>query len=233
MIESDDPSRPAAPPVGKEITLDDLRAAADAHLCDVGDGEPLDALTRALLELAVRASVTTLDVEGSKRYMREALDLGATVDQVHEILMLVSGLGVHTLFETTEHLHNLSSEQLDVQADSALDSDRNRLWERYVGSDPYRQRLEEEIPGFLHALIRISPEAFAAFCEYCAVPWKTRNVRAVTKELVALAVDATPTHRYLPGMKLHLRNAIELGAGRAAIHEALMIASQAPQHRGV
>lgn len=236
MVDSDDqpiPPRRPAPQVEKELTPDDIRAVADAQLGNVGVGESLDALTRALIELAIRASVTALDIEGSKHYMREALDLGATVDQVHEVLMLVSGLGVHTLFATTEHLYALTCERQSAQGDSALDADQLRLWERYVGSDPYRQRMADAIPGFLHALIRISPESFAAFCEYCAVPWKSKNVRAVTKELIALAVDATPTHRFLPGMKLHLHNAIELGAGRRAILETLLIASHAPSHRGV
>ncbi|PQP22086.1 hypothetical protein C5613_24550 [Rhodococcus opacus] len=233
VIESDDPPDPAPPPIGKELTLADLYAVADAHLREVDDGEPLDPLTRTFIELAVRSSVATLDIEGAKRHMQTALDLGATADQVHEVLMLVSGLGVHTLFETTGHLYALASERQQVPADSVLDTDRHRLWERFVENDPYRQRLEDEIPGFLHALIRISPEAFAAFCEYCAVPWQTKNLRAVTKELIALAVDATPHHRYLPGLKLHLRNAIELGAGRNGIREALQIASHAPPHRGV
>ena len=236
MTESEGPpdsARPSVPSIRDEVSLDQLRTVADAYLNDVGDGEPLDPLTRALVELAVRASVTTMDIVGAERYMQEALDLGATADQVHEVLMLVSGLGVHTLFATAEHLHALTSERHNEQANSALDADQRLLWERYVGSDPYRQRLEDELPGFLAALIRISPEGFAAFCEYCGLPWKTKNVRAVTKELIALAVDATPTHRFLPGMKLHLRNAIELGAGRIAILEVLLIASHAPPHRGV
>ena len=236
VVESDDSSttpRPPTPDVEKELTPDDIRTVADAHLGNVAAGESLDALSRALIELATRASVTTLDIEGSKRCMHEALDIGATVDQVHEVLMLVSGLGVHTLFATTTHLYTLTCERQGPEAESALDADQHRLWERYVGSDPYRQHLDDAIPGFLHALVQISPDAFVAFCEYCALPWKTKNVPAITKELIALAVDATPTHRFLPGVKLHLRNAIELGAGRRAILETLLIASHAPPHRGV
>ena len=45
-----------------------------------------------------------------------------------------------------------------------------------------------------------------------------------------MAVDATPTHRYLPGMRLHLRNALKLGAGRAAVRRALEIAAEASAH---
>jgi DNA-binding FadR family transcriptional regulator len=50
---------------------------------------------------------------------------------------------------------------------------------------------------------------------------------------MCLAVDATPTHRYLPGVRLHIERAVELGVGRASIREALAIAARAPLHRGV
>ena len=73
---------------------------------------------------------------------------------------------------------------------------------------------------------------FSAFFDYCAVPWKSGRVRAVLKELIAMACDATPAHRFGPGFRLHLRNAIALGAGRRAVMETLEIAAAAPAHDG-
>ena len=77
------------------------------------------------------------------------------------------------------------------------------------------------------------PEAYEAFFAYCAVPWRTGAVRGRVKELMSMACDATPTHRYLPGMRLHLGNAVALGYGRTAILHALDIAAAAPAHPGV
>ena len=114
-----------------------------------------------------------------------------------------------------------------------LDEARAALHARFVGDDAYWDRMEREVPGFLDALLRFSPEAFEAFFNYCALPWKSRALRALTKELISIAVDASPTHRYLPGFRLHLGNAIALGAGRKAILQALDIAAAAPPHRGV
>jgi alkylhydroperoxidase/carboxymuconolactone decarboxylase family protein YurZ len=57
-------------------------------------------------------------------------------------------------------------------------------------------------------------------------------VRARTKELVALACDASPTHRFRPGFRVHLKNAILLGVGRRAIEQTLDIAAAAPGHGG-
>lgn len=48
-----------------------------------------------------------------------------------------------------------------------------------------------------------------------------------------MAVDATPSHRYVPRMRLHLRNAVERGAGKVAILQALDIPARAPSHSGV
>ncbi len=78
--------------------------------------------------------------------------------------------------------------------------------------------------GVLDALPGLSPEAFEAFFVYCAVPWKTSALAALTKELISMALDAAPTQRYAPGMRLQLANALRLGAGKTAIRQALDIA---------
>ena len=77
-----------------------------------------------------------------------------------------------------------------------------------------------------------SGDAFVAFFDYCAIPWKSRALRTVTKELLSLAADSTPTHRYKPGFVLHLKNAIDLGAGARCIREVLEISAAGPPHRG-
>ena len=147
--------------------------------------------------------------------------------------MLVSGLGVHTLMEGSKRVAEVLRQRQDLQITVPLDQTRSRLWAQHVGGDRYWNTFEKEVPGFLDALLRLSPEAFEAFFSYCAVPWKTNALPALSKELISMAVDAAPTHRYLPGMRLHLGNAIKLGAGRAAILQTLDIAAAAPLHQGV
>jgi alkylhydroperoxidase/carboxymuconolactone decarboxylase family protein YurZ len=214
------------------VSLEEVRSAALELLDGADEGERLDELTAALIALAVRASVTALDVDGTRAYAERALDLGATPEQVHETLMLVSGLGIHTLMEGSRCVADvLRSRGQGLSA--PLDKHRACLWDRHVGSDPYWDTFEPQVPGFLDALLRLSPEAFEAFFAYCAVPWRTGALRAVTKELISIAADATPTHRYLPGLRLHVTNAVAVGAGRAAILETLDIAAAAPIHRGV
>ena len=98
-----------------------------------------------------------------------------------------------------------------------LDDVRQQLWDKWIGTDGYWQGFEREVPGFLTTLLKASPQGFDAFFRYCAVPWKSAHLPVLTKELISMAVDATPTHRFLPGMRLHLGNAMKLGAGRTMV----------------
>lgn len=56
----------------------------------------LDPLTIEFLAIAVDASTTHLYEPGTRRHIRAALDLGATQEQVLEVLKLVSILGIHS-----------------------------------------------------------------------------------------------------------------------------------------
>lgn len=199
----------------------------------VDAGPVLDDLSCTLIAFAVRISVTTLDSEGAQQQARLAMDLGASTDQLHEVVLLVSGLGVHSLFEGTRLVNSLSSPASDVAATPPLDETRQLLWNKWIGTGGYWQGFEREVPGFLANLLKASPEGFDAFFRYCAVPWKSSHLPVLTKELISMAADATPTHRFMPGMRLHLGNATKMGAGRAMVMRALEIAAEAPEHLGV
>ncbi|MDH4609251.1 hypothetical protein [Pseudomonas sp. BN102] len=215
------------------LTLEEIGTYAEGFLESVLDGEPLSERDAALIGLAVRVSPSALDLQGTQDYVRRALDAGASAAQVHEVLVLVSGLGVHTLMVGSSTVAAILRERGDLSISAPLDSLRQQLWDQYVGEDPFWDSMEQQVPGFLDALLRQSPEAFEAFFMYCAVPWKTAALRAYLKELISLAVDAAPSHRFMPGLRLHLANAVQLGVGRKAILQALAIASDAPLHRGI
>jgi alkylhydroperoxidase/carboxymuconolactone decarboxylase family protein YurZ len=217
----------------RTATLGDLREEALRLTEDLEAGEELDPRSVALIALAVQVSATTLAAESIEALAEDALDAGATAAEVHETIVLVSGIGVHSLFEGSRALAEVLRRRGDPGLDAPLDEARLELRRRWIGEDPYWSYVEAEVPGFLDALLRLSPPAFEAFLAYCAVPWKTAALRALTKELIALASDATASHRYTPGMRLHIGNAIRLGAGRRQILTALDIAASAPPHRGV
>ncbi|MFC6284841.1 MULTISPECIES: carboxymuconolactone decarboxylase family protein [Polaromonas] len=217
------------------VTLSDIREEATRLLQAADAGPVLDDLSCTLIAFAVRISVTTLDSEGARQQARLAMDLGASTDQLHEVVLLVSGLGVHSLFEGTRLVNELSATPASNAASPTppLDETRQQLWDKWIGTGGYWQGFEREVPGFLANLLKASHEGFDAFFRYCAVPWKSSHLPVLTKELISMAADATPTHRFMPGMRLHLGNAIKMGAGRAMVMKALEIAAAAPEHPGV
>lgn len=214
------------------ILIADLRAEAETLTVDLPAGEALDALSAALVALAVAVSVTALERAKINDAIRAAMEAGATIAQVQEIIALVSGLGVHSLMVSAVAVLEEAKERGLAQPAEPLDAERQQLWDMHVGNDPFWVGFTEELPGFLEAMLRLSPDIFVGFFDYCAIPWRSGTVRARVKELAALACDAAPSHRFRPGFRVHLKNAIKLGVGRTAIFQALDIAAAAPEHRG-
>lgn len=210
--------------------LEDLEAIAVIALDRAKDGGSLDPLSAALIALGCRVSVCSLNREAIEKAMSAAFDVGASTHQIQEVIALVSGLGVHSLMVSAVPLFEQGRERGELSDE--LDPARQKLWDQFVGKDPYWASFEKEVPGFLRALLTLSPDLFEQFFAYCAVPWKSGTVAAVTKELIAMATDATPTHRFVPGFRLHLRNAITLGATKTMVREALRIAATTPRHQG-
>jgi alkylhydroperoxidase/carboxymuconolactone decarboxylase family protein YurZ len=215
------------------ISVDQLYEDALSMLTAVADGDSLDGLSAAIIRFAVCVSPASLNPEDIHQSVEAALAAGANKAQIAEVMALVSGIGVHTLMVASKSV----CQALEVQGESVLstplDTEREQLWAHYVGEDRYWQQFERYVPGFLDSLLRLSVESFKGFFQYCAIPWKTAALPATTKELIALACDATPSHRYQPGMRLHIINAVKLGVGRVAIQEALAIAASAPEHEGI
>lgn len=204
----------------------DLVTAAVAE-----EGSPLSDLDRALVVVGLASSVTSLNPEAVREAIGAAYSAGASPEQIQEVVSVMSGLGVHSLMVSAANIL-AEGRSAGRELTETLTPAEQEAWDRRVGSDPFWQSMEAEMPGFLRSMLKLSPIQFEAFFDYCAVPWRTRTVPARTKELLAMASDALPTHVFLPGFRLHLANAVKLGAGRAALLECLELARTAPEHTG-
>src|SRR2546422_11294266 len=124
------------------VSLSDIRDEAIGLLQGVEGGPSLDVQTSELIAFAVRVSVTTLDSVSAQTHAQRALDAGATTEQLHELVFLVSGLGVHTLFEGTQLVNRLAVPVASAKGISTppLDEERQRLWDTWIGQDRYWQR---------------------------------------------------------------------------------------------
>ncbi len=215
-----------------DIYVSELREFALSKMVDVPEGEPMADIDRALIELAVAVSVTALDALAIDSALNNALDAGAAVEQLQEIVTLTSGLGVHSLMASETALLAAVRNRGLVNTNEPLNETQQQLWNKHVGDDPFWDGFSRELPGFLDAMLRLSSDMFEGFFAYCAIPWRSGTVQARVKELAAMACDATPTHGFGPGFRVHLANALALGVGRIALIETLDIAAAAPRHSG-
>jgi alkylhydroperoxidase/carboxymuconolactone decarboxylase family protein YurZ len=74
-------------------------------------------------------------------------------------------------------------------------------------------------------LLELDPDFFEAYFVLSAVPWRTGCLEPKVKEFVYIAVDAATTHLYEPGIRIHIRKAIEHGATREELMEVLELTS--------
>jgi alkylhydroperoxidase/carboxymuconolactone decarboxylase family protein YurZ len=79
--------------------------------------------------------------------------------------------------------------------------------------------------GVWDELLEADPEFFAAYLDFSAHPSRRGVLDPKVRELIYIAVDASTTHLYAPGTRIHIRNALELGATKEEILEVLELIS--------
>lgn len=95
---------------------------------------------------------------------------------------------------------------------------RERLRQEYVEA---RGHWDES----LESLLELDPAFFEAYVRLAAVPSRAGRLEPKVRELVCIAVDAATTHLYAPGVREHVRLALEHGATREEILEVLQLTS--------
>jgi alkylhydroperoxidase/carboxymuconolactone decarboxylase family protein YurZ len=71
------------------------------------------------------------------------------------------------------------------------------------------------------AVVRLDPDFLEAYLRFSAVPWCHGPLPPKVKEFIYIAIDASATHMYLPGVRQHIKAALDHGATGAEIMEVL------------
>ncbi|OZC59744.1 gamma-carboxymuconolactone decarboxylase [Rhodococcus sp. 06-621-2] len=178
----------------------------------------LDNKTRELVFIAMNAAATHLYVPGIRSHIRAALDHGATIEEIMEVLELTSTLGIHAANIGVPLLVKVLAEQgVDIQAGS-LSAEQERIKKEFVTFRGYWHE-------FWDGILALSPELLDAYTQFSAVPWKTGTLEPKIKELIYCAFDSAATHLYASGLELHIRNALTLGATPYEVMEVFEIVS--------
>jgi len=74
-------------------------------------------------------------------------------------------------------------------------------------------------------VLRLDPDFFEAYLNFSSVPWRTGVLPPKVKELIYIAIDASTTHLYVPGLRQHIANALKYGASKEEIMEVLELVS--------
>ena len=174
----------------------------------------LPAKTVEFICIAGDASCTHMYGPGVRRHIRAALELGASKEEILEVLKLASVVGIHACNLGVPILaEELAARGEDTDAAAqphpaiaALKASGrwNPLWDKLADWDP------EWMALFIHA---------------GSSAWRSGILDAKTVEFICIAGDASATHMYAPGVRRHIRAALDLGASREEILEVLKLAS--------
>jgi alkylhydroperoxidase/carboxymuconolactone decarboxylase family protein YurZ len=175
---------------------------------------------KEFIYIAIDAATTHLYKPGLRLHIQNALRHGASVDEIMEVLQLTSSLGIHTCTVGVPVL----IEELR-RAGMADDLDGGTLSESQAALKQDFMEKRGYWNDFLDGLLQLSPEFLAAYLKLSAVPWTTGTLAPKLREFIYIAIDASTTHLYEPGLRQHIRNALELGATREELMEVLQLTS--------
>lgn len=172
---------------------------------------------KELVLLALHASPTSAHGDAVTRQVRRARAAGASENDVVDVLLSIVGVANHALYFAVPVLldelaaagHAEAALPEPTPAFAAIRDDfvRTRgFW------NPQRDQLGSLMPRYFEALNALSTE-----------PWRSGSLQPKERELVYIAIDASVTHMYEDGLRLHIRHALGHGATRDEILEVFQL----------
>lgn len=167
-----------------------------------------------LIAVALYSACTNLDETGTRRHIRAALDAAATRDEILLVLKCGVGLAVHAcslgapiLLEEMNAAGAAPPAGGPTPHTPACDAMRaigqwNTAW------DPFYQ---------------LAPAWTGKFFAFGASLYTSGIVTPRFMELISIALDASVTHMYAPGVRRHIKAALQAGATADEIMTVLQI----------
>ena len=206
------------------LNPDFLKAYLDFQSAPWKSGH-LEPKVREFIYIAVDGAVTHLYEKGLRRHIENALALGATQQEVLQVVLLTCSASGHQTHELGMSVLMEELERLDPQAakPEGLSDDQKRMKQRFIDSVGYW-------PECGDALLKVAPHFADGFLGYGATAWSAGSLAPKVKEFVGLAVCASPASLYETGVRNHIRRALAHGATSAEISEVLQLASAIAIH---
>ena len=178
----------------------------------------LDDKVKEFIYIAIDANATHMYLPGVRQHIQAALKLGATPQEIMEVLELSATLGIHAMNIGVPILAEVLVEKGLRTGPAPLTEEQEQIKAEFTKTRGYWHTFWDEI-------LELDPEMFTAYTEFSSVPWRTGTLEPKVKEFVYIAFDTAATHLYTKGLKLHIENAIDHGATAQEILEVMEIAS--------
>lgn len=138
---------------------------------------------QSLVSLSVAAASTHLHVPNVQRYTKQALERGASKQEIVEVLCLTSTLGIHACNIGVPLLCEVLKEE-GRALPTGMDGMSKEQWD--LKEDFEKKR------GYWHPFwedfLRLSPEFFGAYVEFSSVPWTNEGGGGVLEPKVCVRI---------------------------------------------
>jgi len=167
-----------------------------------------------LVSVGLNAACTNLNPDGTRRHVRAALKAGATRDEILFVLKCASVMAIHScslgapiLLEEAKAAGKQPAGHDSPPATPACDKMKaigqwNAAWDPFLALDPVWTDEFMATGGGIYGAKIMSPKEL---------------------ELLSIALDASYTHMYAPGVRRHVKAALQAGATMEEIMEVLKL----------
>ncbi|MFC7398681.1 carboxymuconolactone decarboxylase family protein [Chelatococcus sp. GCM10030263] len=180
-------------------------------------------LDRKLCEfiyIAIDISVNHMYERGARRHMGFALQAGATKEELLQVLLLTTVMAAQQPIDSGLAI---LSEELGASASPPLDAGEQAIKASYAAATGHW-------PEAGDLLLARTPDLAEGYMAYGRAVWDAGPLTAKEKELIALAICASPTALHEPGMRRHIKGALAAEATPEEIATVLQLAAAISIH---
>lgn len=179
----------------------------------------IPAKIKELICISIDASITHLQEPGLCNHIKHAIELGASKEEILETLEICSAIGNHTILTAVPLLvEQLKKRGINIREETLSE-------DQLVQKNCYIKKHDSYWPQAYEDLLKIDGDYFEALMEYMDVPCENGPLLPQYKELIWIAIEASPTTVYREGLEYHISKALDLGVSIEEIMEVIEIVS--------
>lgn len=179
----------------------------------------LDSKTKGMIYVAIDASVTQMYTPGLESHMRHGIkDLGITREEMLEVLAITSTVGASTYLAGIPVLVRVLKRHGEDIPGQELTEQQKKWKEQFLAEQDFWDSEWDNI-------LKLDEEMFTCYSDYIRASLQRNVLNPKTRELICIAVNASPTTLNMERVEQHMEKAFSYGASKNEILEVLEIVS--------